>query len=476
MEYVPNNWFNSKHINLENLNHDAHDLLHNGFLFKRQRINKNTINWLCKTGGCSGSVTVNKHDEKITRNIEHEFVIFHKHLSEVELAALNFKKNCKVRSELEPSLSTGKIFHEEQSKIAQETNATYQELAQVLPSYSNIKSTLQKRKKKTLPPLPRALKDLNLDGEFIKTVKDEKFLIYKSRDNKILVFSSPNQLKALAEADHWYADGTFRSSTNFHYQLYIIHAYVNHHMLACCFALMNRRRKKHYIKVLNALKKESKNLNLILNPSYVMTDFELAAINAFKDVFRGINSKGCLFHFCKALTKKISSNEVGLKSELEKNEELIKWFKGVCALALVPLNHSDFIFEKLLKDQPNLSKIERFMDYFVKTYYEGNFPHEMWNHYETEGYPRTNNNLEGYNNKLNRHLSVAHPDIFKAVNKFKEEEVDVSIKLCRALNKEKPPARKKLNILSDALLVNYKKMLENQEISIDTFISSNFVT
>ena len=29
MEYVPNNWF--KHVNLENLNHDAHDLFHNGY-------------------------------------------------------------------------------------------------------------------------------------------------------------------------------------------------------------------------------------------------------------------------------------------------------------------------------------------------------------------------------------------------------------------------------------------------------------
>ena len=60
------------------------------------------------------------------------------------------------------------------------------------------------------------------------------------------------------------------------------------------------------------------------------------------------------------------------------------------------------------------------------------------------------------------------------INKFKEEEVDVSIKLCRALDKEKekenPTGRKKLNIISDALLVNYKKMLGNKEISIDTFI------
>ena len=35
---------------------------------------------------------MNKADEKITRYVEHEFVIFHNPLSEVEVAALNFKK------------------------------------------------------------------------------------------------------------------------------------------------------------------------------------------------------------------------------------------------------------------------------------------------------------------------------------------------------------------------------------------------
>ncbi|CAF1044124.1 unnamed protein product [Brachionus calyciflorus] len=97
------------------------------------------------------------------------------------------------------------------------------------------------------------------------------------------------------------------------------------------------------------------------------------------------------------------------------------------------------------------------------------FECQMWNHFANDGYPRTNNNLEGYNNKLSNHLSIAHPDIFKAISKFKEEETDASLKYYRAMNNEKPPERRKLNVINDAILNNGRQMLQNNEISIDTY-------
>ena len=46
------------------------------------------------------------------------------------------------------------------------------------------------------------------------------------------------------------------------------------------------------------------------------------------------------------------------------------------------------------------------MDYFVGAYFEGSFSLEMWNNFDTNGTPRTNSNLEGYNSKLNKHIGV----------------------------------------------------------------------
>ncbi|CAF0823200.1 unnamed protein product [Brachionus calyciflorus] len=81
----------------------------------------------------------------------------------------------------------------------------------------------------------------------------------------------------------------------------------------------------------------------------------------------------------------------------------------------------------------------------------------MWNHFDTNGTPRTNNNLEGYNLKLNIHLSIASADIFKLISKLKIEEVDASLKYFRSAKNEKPPTRNKLYVINDAILLNQKQ-------------------
>ncbi|CAF0908104.1 unnamed protein product [Brachionus calyciflorus] len=124
----------------------------------------------------------------------------------------------------------------------------------------------------------------------------------------------------------------------------------------------------------------------------------------------------------------------------------------------------------ILSTQPDDTRVDKFVKYFVDTYYEGpNFEFEMCNHFETVNLPRTKNNLEGYNNKLSNHLSVSHPDIFKDISKFKEEETDASLIYYRAINNEKATPRKKLNVINDAILNNNRQMLLDSEISIDTY-------
>ncbi|CAF0936932.1 unnamed protein product [Brachionus calyciflorus] len=450
-----------------NPNHDAHDLCLNGYLFKRQRINKNSINWLCKIPLCSGSVTLSKNNDKIERFVEHEHVRVRRKFGEVEQAAQKFKISCKIRCETEPNLSAGKIFLEEQTKIAQSSGVSYQDLTSVIPAFASIKPTLERRKKISRPKLPACVTELELPPEFTETFKGDKFLIL-NKSNKILVFCSLIGLQALGKTSHWYADGTFRSSARFYYQLYIIHAYINNHMLACCWAYMNRRREKEYDLALRAIKKEAKVHKIVLSPKFKMTDFELAAINSFKSNFEGIRNKGCLLHFTKCLMKKIQ--DLGLKPEYEKDDTLVYWFKSICALALIPLNSVDDQFENILAKMPNYANADKFLGYFVKTYFEGQYPVEMWNHFETEGTPRTNNNLQGYNNKLNRHISVSHPDIFKAISKLKEEEVDLCFKYYRAVNKERAPNRNKLYIINDAIMLNQKKMLIDKDITVEIFI------
>ena len=119
--------------------------------------------------------------------------------------------------------------------------------------------------------------------------------------------------------------------------------------------------------------------------------------------------------------------------QYEKDKELSEWFRCVCALALLPMPLVDdecerlmLCAEPLIQRYPNLRK---WCDYYINTYHEGKFPISLWHHFKTVG-PRTNNHLEGYNNRL-KTLSTAHPDIFSSIDLFRaEKERETSYLMC----------------------------------------------
>jgi len=65
--------------------------------------------------------------------------------------------------------------------------------------------------------------------------------------------------------------------------------------------------------------------------------------------------------------------------------------------------------------------------FLVDNYFEGSFPIELWNHYETVG-PRTNNDLEVYNNKLKTHVSRAHLSLIEKSIREKSIMIHISVK------------------------------------------------
>ena len=101
--------------------------------------------------------------------------------------------------------------------------------------------------------------------------------------------------------------------------------------------------------------------------------------------------------------------------------EVDKTKKGWEKLIHVPLSQTDLqVLEFTSKCK--LRAIIEDTPYFVDTYFEGDFHIKSWNHFETDG-PRTNNNMEGYNSKLKKHVGTAHPNIHKAIEFFQQEEV-----------------------------------------------------
>ena len=62
---------------------------------------------------------------------------------------------------------------------------------------------------------------------------------------------------------------------------------------------MNNRKKQLYKKIFRFLKDE-----IHINPEQLMMDFEFSARKAAKEVWNGIEIRGCNFHFAQALRRK----------------------------------------------------------------------------------------------------------------------------------------------------------------------------
>ncbi|RWS16627.1 uncharacterized protein B4U80_05757, partial [Leptotrombidium deliense] len=67
------------------------------------------------------------------------------------------------------------------------------------------------------------------------------------------------------------------------------------------YALLTDQTQQTYSRLLSALKEKEP----ALNPATVLTDFEIAAQNAFNSIFPNCMVRGCFFHFCQAVYRKI---------------------------------------------------------------------------------------------------------------------------------------------------------------------------
>lgn len=128
-------------------------------------------------------------------------------------------------------------------------------------------------------------------------------MLYDSNDgnDRVLIFSTRRNLSLLAQSRNWYADGTFKTTPMLFQQLYTIHGILNNNVLPAVFALLPSKSENTYNKVFEQLMLLEPNLH----PSSIMTDFESAAINGFRNFFPAADQRGCFFHFNQAIYRNI---------------------------------------------------------------------------------------------------------------------------------------------------------------------------
>lgn len=181
--------------------------------------------------------------------------------------------------------------------------------------------------------------------------------------------------------------------------------------------------------------------DLFPDPTTVVCDFELAVINAVKEVLGNhISIQGCFYHLTQSTWRKIQ--ELGLSTMYKENASFRLFYAKIDALAFLP----DAAHVKLgmfhLKSIAPPQGME-LLQYFDSTYVSGTyrnlggrvngirlrsipprFPPATWNvhHATLNNDARTNNICEGWNNKMYHLANKKHPSIWSLIESIKLEE------------------------------------------------------
>lgn len=96
------------------------------------------------------------------------------------------------------------------------------------------------------------------------------------------------------------------------------------------FALCTNKTKATYKTIFEQIKKDQPNYC----PEQINVDFELAAINAAKDVFPTAKIQGCQFHHAQCVNRNLNSK--GLKERYESDITFAKEIREMLGLAYLP--------------------------------------------------------------------------------------------------------------------------------------------
>ena len=316
------------------------------------------------------------------------------------------------------------------------------DVLQHIPKQSSLSRTLMRHREESHIPIP-TITIFDIPEKYIHLV------LYGSGKNdphRIIAIGNIDLLLELNKGEI-YGDGTFDKAPSLFYQLYTWHAKVGNSYPPCIYFLLQKKNIQTYTNMCQILKQLLPNLT----PQKVLVDFEKVCISAVHSNFPNAEVKGCYFHLCQSLIRKICS--VGLKSDFESDIELKLKLKSLTALAFVPINDVRQMFDNLAATFPDDERYNEVLTYFFSTYIEGAigreplFPIKLWNHYDAaiESSPKTTNCCEGFHNGLNALFHCSHPSIWSL---FDGLEKDISFHRLTLAKAQMGQPEKKGNMLS----------------------------
>jgi hypothetical protein len=335
------------------------------------------------------------------------------HSSHSKLTTTKFvqKVFCRQLYAEDPSLSGPKIFDRALAKLKIRMPNNLQNLYNEICSRAAIESFVSALRIHHLPQEPTTSSDYIFTDELKRFDATTDFLQIDSTDStgsRILAFGHPDFFTHLSSCETMFVDGTYYTCPSNFKQLYTIHCHVDSQVVPALYCFLPDQKQTTYVRLLNSIKDLLESRGLPFAPKQANLDFELAMINALKQVTPSVRISGCNFHFGQCLIRNLSNH--GMKSEYSSNSSLFNFVHDVIALQHLPVDRvRTFYAHTLLRNVDlfrTVDKFELFEQYLRETWIaEGaRYPVEYWNNFNTAN-PRSNNHVEAFNGRLKRFLN-----------------------------------------------------------------------
>ena len=115
-----------------------------------------------------------------------------------------------------------------------------------VPTLPSMKSSLYRKRRERLPPMPATIDDVSFDGDWALSLTKEQFLV-QSEDN-IHVFATEKNLYLLAQSEELYIDGTFKIAPRLFYQVLTVHCFKHGKQFPLVYCLLPGKSRSVYDK------------------------------------------------------------------------------------------------------------------------------------------------------------------------------------------------------------------------------------
>ena len=197
-----------------------------------------------------------------------------------------------------------------------------------MPSCDALHSSYSRRKLLMFPRIPHTYEDIDLPDEYKLAESGRNFLLFNESfpsipgglvDNHIMCYGTKKFFKKLVQAKRVHMDGTFKVCPEPFVQLFTICSFhhddavnyeddLNNRLLPRIYCLLSGKSQIVYERLFQLIIDKANHWNYNVAWEQSMSDFEFTIFNALTVKFPNVTPRGCHFHYCQAVFRRIQRN------------------------------------------------------------------------------------------------------------------------------------------------------------------------